>query len=201
MRILNSANVSLDTRGGYFRRWVGIAVASLLLAGCASLRTGADYDRAADFSGFHRFAWMPREHHDSSNPIVVRRAHEAIEAELARRGFVDAGDPTAADFIVDFTIGSRERVDVASYPAPYGMSYRNYPDWWGHRYWGGAVDVREYREGTLSIDVFDAHTDRPVWHGWASKELTSSDLKHSQRPIRAAVEAVLRRFPPRPDGS
>jgi len=52
-----------------------------------------------------------------------------------------------------------------------------------------------YREGTLSIDVFDAHTHRPVWHGWAKKELTREDQEHSEAPIRAAVAAVLAAFP------
>ncbi len=175
---------------------MALVVAVLILAGCASLRVANDYDRAATFSGFHRFAWMPRDHHGSGNPLVVQRAQDAIQADLAQKGFVHVADPASADFMVDFTIGAEDRVDVRSYPPAYGMSYRNYPDWWGYRYWGNAIDVRQYREGTLSIDVFDARTHRPVWHGWARKELTSSDLENSQAPIRTAVEAVLTKFPP-----
>lgn len=62
---------------------------------------------------------------------------------------------------------------------------------------GGAIDVRQYREGTLAIDIFDAHTNKPVWHGWAKKELTRSDIERSEAPIRTAVAAVLEKFPPR----
>jgi hypothetical protein len=58
------------------------------------------------------------------------------------------------------------------------------------------VDVRQYREGTLSVDVFDAHTHRPVWHGWAKKELTRSDMQNSTQAINNAVQAVLAKFPP-----
>jgi uncharacterized protein DUF4136 len=196
MRTLDVASFNLRACGSRIARWAVVVAASLLMASCASLRVGNDYDRSADFSGFCRFAWMPREHHGSRNSLVVQRARDAIESELAHKGFVDVGDPAAADFIVDFTIGSRERVDGKSYPTLYGMPYRNYPDWWGYRYRGNAIDVHQYREGTLSIDAFDAHTHKPVWHGWASKELTSSDLENSQQAIRAAVEAVLRKFPP-----
>jgi hypothetical protein len=35
-----------------------------------------------------------------------------------------------------------------------------------------------------------------VWHGWARKELSRSDIEHSEEPIRKAVQAVLAKFPP-----
>lgn len=37
---------------------------------------------------------------------------------------------------------------------------------------------------------------RPVWHGWAKKELSQQDIEHSEQPIRTAVAAVLAKFPP-----
>ena len=178
-------------------RWVLAAVgAAVVLAGCASLKVGNDYDRAADFSGFRSFSLMSREHHGSRNPLVTQRARDAIQAELTGRGFSLVSNAAAADFVVDFTIGSRERVDIESYPAPYAGPYWGYPGWWGYRYWGREVDARQYREGTLSIDIFDGHTHKPVWHGWVTKELTQSDVEHSEAPIRAAVKAVLSTFPP-----
>jgi len=62
--------------------------------------------------------------------------------------------------------------------------------------WANEVDVRQYREGTLSIEVFDARTHRPVWHGWAKKELHTGSVERAEGPARVAVEAVLARFPP-----
>jgi hypothetical protein len=87
---------------------------------------------------------------------------------------------------------------VNAYPDPYlgagwGWGRRG---WWGGGYWGDNLDVRQYREGTLSIDVFDAKSHRPVWHGWAKKELNRNDIEHSEEPIRKAVAAVLAKFPP-----
>ena len=170
------------------------------LDGCATLRVGSDYDRAANFASYHTFAWMPlhTNPYESPNPLVVQRAHDAIQAALTAKGYQLANDPAAADFVVDFTIGSRERTDIRSYPAPYaGPWFGQYAYWWGAPYWGSQVDVRQYREGTLSADIFDGHTHRPVWHGWAHKDLTRSDIEHSAGPIRAAVDAVLAQFPPK----
>ena len=169
----------------------------MLLTGCATLHVGSDFDHAANFSGYHIYTVMAREHRGSNNPLVVQRAHDAIQAELARKGFVAGSSADQADFVVDFTIGARDRMDVRSYPESYGaFGWWDGPGWWGGPYWGSQVDVRQYREGTLSIDVFDARTHRPVWHGWAKKELTRSDIEHSEAPIQAAVAAVLDKFPP-----
>jgi Domain of unknown function (DUF4136) len=181
------------------RRLLGTMALALMLAGCASLRVGSDFDANAKFSGYRAFSWMPpHERHGTSNPLVAQRAHDAIQAELTRKGFRYVQDAAAADFVVDFTIGSHERVDIESYPAPYaGPWVWGYPGWWGHPYWGDEVDVQKYREGTLSIDVFDAHSHRAVWHGWAEKQLSQADIDRSERPIRTAVAAVLAGFPPK----
>src|SRR5579862_5490515 len=86
---------------------LGLAVIGLWLTACTSLRVGHDFDPGTNFSGYHAFAWMPREHHATRNPLVPQRAREAIQAELVQKGFVCVADTAAADFIVDFTIGAQ----------------------------------------------------------------------------------------------
>ena len=169
-----------------------------LVGACATVAVGVDFDSHASWSGYRQYAWLERARGGSRNPLIVQRARDAIEAELLAKGFTRVDDAASADFVVSFTIGSRERVEVESYPAPYtGPWYWADRSWWGYPYWGTPVDVHEYREGTLAIDVFDAHSRRPVWHGWAKKELTLSDIQHSEDSIRNAVRAVLARFPPK----
>lgn len=176
--------------------WLAGAVSALALAACETIRVSSDYDHGATFAGYHSFSWLAREHHGTANALVVQRAHDAIQAELTRKGFAYSENAAAADFVVDFTIGSQERTDVQSYPSAYmGPGWWG-PGWWGYPYWGTDVDVRQYREGTLSVDVFDGRSHRAVWHGWARKELTRSDIENSEAPIRAAVGAVLAKFPP-----
>ena len=178
-----------------------LVAAGAALAACSTLQVGSDYDKSAGFSNYHTFTLMHREHHNrhaDTNPLIVQRAEDDIKAQLTAKGYQPASDPAAADFTIDFTIGSRERTDINSYPPPYvgwGWGWGR-PGWWGDPYWGANVDVRQYREGTLSIDIFDAHSHRPVWHGWAKKELSQRDIESSEEPIRRAVDAVLAKFPP-----
>ncbi len=186
-------------------RWRGLVLfglavllpLALALSGCETLRVGSDYDRTANFSNYHSFTWLPRQQERVVNPLVVERAKQAITSALEQKGYRYVENSADADFAVDFTIGSRERVDIHTYPRPYAWPWYGYgPYWWGYSYWGTGIDVTRYREGTLSIDVFDAKTHRPVWHGWAKKALSHEDIVHSGASIREAVEAILAKFPP-----
>jgi hypothetical protein len=173
-------------------RTLWATVAAFVLASCSTTpEIASDYDRSADFAAYHTFTLMQREHNRIPNPLVAIRAEEQIKQDLQLAGYTLVADPTNADFTVDFTIGSQERTDIAAYPA-------THPGPWpfGGPSWGGNLDVRQYREGTLAIDVFDGHTRRPVWHGSAQKELTRKDLEQSAEPISKAVSSVLAKFPP-----
>ena len=165
--------------------------AALLLAACATKpEVASDYDRSADFATYHTFTLVQREHRGIPNPLVATRVEEDITQALQRRGYTLAADPVSANFAVDFTIGAQDRFDIYSYPATYAAPPL------GGAFWGSNLDVRQYREGTLAIDVFDQHTHRPVWHGSAKKELTRKELEQPAEPIGEAVSSVLSKFPP-----
>lgn len=181
-----------------YRRHLTAIFFALILSACSTLQVGSDHDPGTNFSSYKSFTLMQRSHTGVSNPLVPVRVSDAIKADLLSKGYVQATDPATADFTVDFTIGVRERTDVNAYPDPYagpawGWGARG---WWGGPYWGTSVDVSQYHEGTLSVDIFDAHSHRPVWHGWAKKELTRSDMENSTQSIQNAVASVLAKFPP-----
>ncbi|MBV8145601.1 MAG: DUF4136 domain-containing protein [Gammaproteobacteria bacterium] len=160
---------------------------ALVLAACATqAEITSDYDRSANFAAFHTFALNQREHAGISNPLVAVRVEQDISQALQKRGYIPAADPANADFAVDFSIGARDRLDIHSYPGtlPVGPL------------WGSNIDVRQYREGTLTIDIFDQRTHRPVWHAAAQKELTQKDLEQPAEPVSEAVGSVLAKFPP-----
>src|SRR5690348_10243771 len=95
---------------------IGVAVAGL--AACATLQVGSDFDRSADVTGYRAFAWMPREHYGTKNPLIVQRTRDSIQSVLTSKGLKYVDDAGKADFLVDFTIGARDRTDVRSYPVP-----------------------------------------------------------------------------------
>ena len=165
----------------------------LALAACSTNtkpRIASDYDKSTQFGSFHKFTVLERPHPSMhSSPLVEQRTYEAIRQGLSAKGFSYVSEVAEADFAVDFSVGAQDRLDVQSYPSHWAGP-------WGPGAWGNEVDVHQYQEGTLAIDIFDVRNRKAVWHGSAKKELSQSEMEHSEGPIREAVTEVLAGFPP-----
>jgi hypothetical protein len=182
---------------GVSTRKAGV-MALLLLAGCASMfSVSSQQYPKADFSGYRSYAWIaedpqirPPGEGQQVSAMTARSIREAIESGLASRGYQPAMGAAKADFVVAYTVGARDRIDAQSYPMPYRGP-------WLWEWYGSQTDLRVYREGTLSIDIFDGTTHQPVWHGRARKEITRADESNPGPVIRRAVDAILAKFPKR----
>jgi hypothetical protein len=179
-------------------RAFGWLAAILAVAGCATLTTRVDFDRAHDFGGYRTFAWMDddpvvhsRGETARASALNRRRIVEAIEKELTSKGYTRVAQRTAADFVVDYTVGARDRIEIDSYPLEFRGRWG-----WGWPYYWRDVDVRTYTEGRLAIDVFDGKTRQPVWHGLARKRISEADVENAAVEIPKAVRTLLARFPP-----
>ena len=188
---------------------VGLALALALLAaaGCQTpIKGHHEYDPEAPFASYRTWAWITdapilRPSAGASNqdprmsPIFDGEIRRAVERNLRAKGYEQSNDPNRADLVAVFSLGTREKVQVDSYPARAGYGYG-----WGGRYgYGGvATDVRTYTEGTLAIDFFDRVNKRAVWHGWATKRLAYQRNAEERREIiNEATDAILEAFPHR----
>ena len=182
-------------------------LASSLLSGCATgFKATHDHDPGHDFSGYKTFSWISANPMkvgpsvQSPNPLLEPRIMATVEAALGDKGYALVPDAGSADFVMSFTVGSREKIQVNSYPTM-SMGYSTgYPGHWG---WGAAyhccatdTQVRQYTTGILAIDVFDVKERRPVWHGAASKTINEKDRENMSATVKAAVDAILAGFPP-----
>ena len=192
---------------GASRRLLVVVLAATFLGGCATgFKATHDHDEGHNFTIYQSFAWISENPMKvgqtavAPNPLLQPRIMRAVEQSLTAKGFRQVEKPASADFVVSFTVGSREKVRVDSYPTM-SMGYSTgYP---GHWRWGAAYHccasdtrVREYTKGILAIDVFDVKERRPVWHGVASKTISEFDRENVEQTVKAAVDAVLAGFPP-----
>lgn len=187
----------------YAKTKVVLAVLLLgaMLSGCATMNGGSHYDELATFGHYQTFAWIADNpliggagDRPPISPLSQKKIVQAIEDELSQKGFTYTANPDQADFVVAYTVGTRERIDATSYP----NAYRGAWGWhmYGRHYYQAEMVHRMYTEGTLGIDIFDGKTNQPVWHGWASKSVTSADRNDPSPVIRKAVTAIIKRFPP-----
>ena len=161
-----------------------VTTAAAILAACSTIPVDVQFDPAADVPAYRTFTCLPGLHYGAADASVVQEAREAIEAELGRKGFIASEDAGAADFVVDFRLGTEDRVEVHTSPPPYEGHWWSMEDWWGHPDWAYVTDVRRYREGALVIDIFDAHTHARIWHGWTKKKLNSAGRRAFPQPHR-----------------
>ena len=178
-----------------------VAAALLLLVACAAPQPRTDADTSANFSRLHSFAWLaedplfqPGEGDRAVSLLNRSRVVEAIEAALVARGFTRAVSRDAADFTIVYSVGTRERVSGTSFGDGF---YR--PWFWGWSNFGHDMnlDVRSDLEGRLAIDILDAGTKKPIWHGVSGDVLGALDLDQSGVRLVRAAQAVLAKFPPR----
>ena len=176
-------------------------IAALLLTACQSVGVQTDFDPAANFTAYRTYQWLPSEAPRGMNPLMFRRVKDSIDRSLAARGYVQ-GEP--ADFAITFTIDERDRIHADDYGYGWGGWGPGYYGWggygWGWGGWGGwgypAVDIYTTVQRSIVIDVYDAKTRAPVWHGTVKRESYSDRVNYGR--LDQAVDAVLNKFPPQP---
>lgn len=178
-------------------------VLMLFLSGCATIKSGSHHDESISFDHYQTFSWIADPplivgtgERPSVSPLTQKMIADAIRNELTRKGFTYSADPETADFVLSFTVGTRDRIEATSYPVDYRI--RGAWGWHLHgpAYVGVQVEHRMYTEGTLGVDVFDGTTKQPVWHGWATKTISTSDRQDPAPSIDKAVSALFAEFPP-----
>lgn len=172
------------------RKAMAIAAALVLSACQTTPRVTTDYDPSANFSAYRTFEWANEAAPQGVNPLLFERVKASVERGLAAKSFTRSETP---DFAVGITLGARDRVETTNWGPYYYPGYgRPFRYGWAYPY--SNVDVRTVTDGTLTIDIFDVRTKKPVWHGRATKEITTSQI--DQALIDQAVDAALANFPP-----
>ena len=177
--------------------WTLLLVAALGLAACETPITAHhEYDKRARFNEFTEFAWVTNEPliHPSPgldprlSPVIEKTIRAAIERNLIEKGYTRIAEARSADVVLSFSVGTREKIEVDSYPVLGGYRYGARGAW--------VSDVHSYTEGILAIDVFEVHSKQVVWHGWAAETLSpSADQEKREENINRVVDAILAEFP------
>jgi hypothetical protein len=177
----------------------GLATAGVLaiLAACASkpvVRT--QISPALDIQKYQSFGFV--EHPDTDKAgyttLTTRFLKEAVAREMVARGYTRSEQP---DLLVNFTTGSKDKVEGDSWPEV-GLGWGRWSRGWG---WGGmwgSRDIRTVTEGSLTIDVVDQQHKELVWSGTAKGRVTSRDEDNPQSAIDKAVSAIFIKYPTQP---
>jgi hypothetical protein len=175
-----------------------VLVAVVVLSGCGSgISVNQDYDVNARFEDYTTYDWVPMPDPKPGNArtavrrndLLDKRIRNAVNDELAAKGLVQ--NSASPDLLVVYHVDVQDRVQVTDW----GYRYSDY--YWG---WGGReIDVYNYKEGTLIIDLIDAGTKNLVWRGAGQKALDEGNRTPEQvdATIRKVVGAIMEKYPPK----
>jgi hypothetical protein len=169
-------------------RFIGLAIATLALAGCASIRVNSFIERGTNFTVYRSYHWAPADQLATGDPrldnneFFQERVQTAVEKGLGARGLEKAASGPA-DLVLHYHASVTQRVDVGGIDEKYGYC---------EDCWPSVFDA-----GTLTLDVVDARTNRLVWRGWAESSLDGvvDNQQWLERKVDDAVDRILRRFP------
>jgi hypothetical protein len=158
----------------------------LLIAGMVScgpsIRVFSDYDKDT---------WLDAKAIEGKgiNPLFYnelndKRIKTAVNAEMAAKGYRLVENN--GELVLHYHIVVEDKTLVTNEPWGY-----NYSPYWVNR----RINVYQYREGTLIVDLMDKKANTLVWRGWATDVITQSATKDPQTAIAKAVQAIYKKYP------
>lgn len=178
---------------------VGLSLLAVVLFTACSPKVYVQKDDAVNFENYRTFSWVKTEGQKSNSELQERKIRRAISAELVKAGWRE--DARRPDVLLTYDVliekDTREINDpVYSRPFsrvlynPYTRRYTSiyYPS----QFVGYSSSRLDYLEGTLTISLVDAKTDKIVWQGWTTDAVNTKRL--SDKEIQSAVRNILKKF-------
>lgn len=187
-----------------WKQWSSFVFIVFLLASCSST-AHIEKDDNADFGRYKTFAWIDKDgerrldknrHYD----LTEMKIREAVKAELEKSaGWKEVRSRPDVLLTYDVLVerGSKQ-INNPVYSRPYSrLVYNPYTRRYTRVYYpsqflGYERDERPVKEGTITISMIDAKTDKMVWQGWTTDEVSSKNL--TSREIQMAVRSILKKF-------
>lgn len=186
-------------------KFLSIAIFSgLLLAGCANV-AHIEKDQTVNFSKYHTYSWVNTKEHknDSSatkiSDLAERKIREAVNTEMAKSGWRESKHNP--DVFLSYDVLVERNVKNQNdpiYSEPYTRYFYNpYRRRWISIYYpsqflGYDNNQVSIKQGTVTISMIDAKTDKTVWQGWTTNEVNSQDL--TSKEIQNSVKSIFRKF-------
>ena len=155
------------------------------------VKVSHDYDNDADFSQFSSYNFTEKALKLPINDLNRKRLIAAINNELANKGFSQSDNP---DVLIDIHVTADRKQTATATTNYYGRGYRYR---WGGGFSSTNIDVYDYIEGTIFIDLISTESNQLVWQGRGVGTI-SQDVKPEKREkrINKAVAKIFRNYPP-----
>lgn len=165
-----------------------------ILGACSSVRVSSDFDREANFAAYKKYAFTKEALELPVGDLNRKRILQAVTNELEAKGFTASDQP---DVWIDLNVKTEQKENAtATTVSPYGSRY-------GYR-WGMGVgfsttniNIEQYVEGTLFVDMIDVSKKQLVWQGRGVGTIDpDADPEKKEQRINNAVKQIFAKYPP-----
>ena len=176
-----------------------LALGSLVMSSCGT-SAHIEKDPDASFTNYKTYTWVDKENKERlRNGIAEQNLKTIVNSELQKNGFREVkNNPDmllSYDLLVEKSV--KEQTDPV-YSRPYSRLYYNpYTRRYGTLYYPSQfLGYDNYstpvKEGTVSVSMIDARTDKTIWQGWTTDELNSNNF--SSKEVQRNVRSIFKKF-------
>ena len=146
-----------------------------------------DYDHSADFARYKTYSWLKVQAGDS---LWEDRIKRDIDAQLAAKGWTEVNSNASATIAAFRSTQNQQSLETF---------YDGFGGGWRWRGFGGegmattTTDITKV--GTLVVDIFDSKTQKLLWRGKESSDL-SSKPEENEKSLAKDIASMFKRFPP-----
>jgi hypothetical protein len=142
-----------------------------LFSGAATLnaQVKTDYDHSANFASYKTYSWIKVQSGDS---LWDGRIQQDVDAQLAAKGWTKVD--SNGDAAVSAFRSTQNQQSLETFYNGFGGGWR----WRGGGGMGMSTTTTEATKvGNVVVDVFDAHTQKLLWRGTDSQDLSSNGTR------------------------
>lgn len=184
----------------FWKAWGAVALGSVMLISCAST-AHIEKDESVNLSNYKTFTWLHGDEGklENTSDLAETKIRTAVTQELQKNGWKQV--KTKPDVLLDYDVlverASKEKKEPV-YSHPYSrLVYNPYTRRYATIYYPSQfIGYESYqeliKEGTITITMIDAKTDKVIWQGWTTSEVNSKNL--TSKEIQKAVSSIFKKF-------
>jgi hypothetical protein len=161
-----------------------------LFSGAASLRAQVrtDYDHIATFATYKTYSWLIVQ---AGNSSWNDRLQQDVDAQRASKGWTKTN--SGSDAMVSVFRSTQNEQTLQTF-------YDGFGGGWRWRGFGGAdglatTTTEVTKVGNVVVDIFDAKSQKLLWRGKDSDDLSSNADKNVQK-LQKDINNMFKHFPP-----
>ncbi len=178
--------------------------AVLVLAGCASV-AHVEKDETVNLANYRSFSWVETKdttgiaNGSKTVSLTEQTIRKAVAEELVKEGWKETKN--RADVFLSYDVLVENAVKESTSPV-YSRSatryyYNPYTRRWAGIYYpsqflGYDRDAYQTKEGTVTITMIDAKTDKVIWQGWTTGEVANKNL--TSKELRSSIRSIFRKL-------